>query len=171
MMRTMLLLPKEDDPTFFSKAVAYLAVFLLILLTGCVPVSQNGYHGAVVEVADGDTIRLANGEWIRYLGIDTPELHHPRKEIIPEYLAEEAKEFNERLVAGKAVRLEFDRERRDKYGRLLAYVYVDDTFVNARLIEEGYARIFIIPPNVKYADEFLKLEQKARKEKRGIWNK
>ncbi|MFH1868641.1 MAG: thermonuclease family protein, partial [Candidatus Omnitrophota bacterium] len=112
-----------------------------------------------------------NGDKVRYLGIDTPELHHPHKVIIPGYLAKEAQQFNEKLVSGKKVRLEFDSRKKDKYGRLLAYVYVGDVFVNARMIEEGYARLLIIPPNVKYADEFLKLQEKARSEKRGIWSK
>ena len=84
---------------------------------------------------------------------------------------EAAKAFNKKLVSGKIVRLEFDARRRDKYERLLAYVYVGDICVNKRMIEEGYAKILIIPPNEKYADEFLMLQRKARKEGKGIWAK
>lgn len=154
-----------------NKCQAHLCHFiyslLAIALVGCVPASQQGYSAAVARVIDGDTIKLVNGERVRYIGIDTPELHHPKKPV--EYLAKEAKEFNQKLVGGKVVRLEFDVEKRDKYGRLLAYVYVDDTFVNAKLLEEGYAQILTIPPNVKYADEFLNLQGKAREENRGLW--
>lgn len=145
----------------------YSCFILLVVLAGCEPASQKGYYAAVARVIDGDTIKLINGERVRYIGIDTPELHHPKKPV--EYLAKEAKDFNEKLVGGKVVRLEFDVEKRDNYGRLLAYVYVDDTFVNAELIEEGYAQLLTIPPNVKYADEFLRLQRKAREGNRGLW--
>lgn len=151
-------------PRFVKQLQIYI---LLIIFAGCAPASEQGYCAAVARVIDGDTIKLVNGERVRYIGIDTPELHHPKKLV--EYLAKEAKEFNQKLVGGKVVRLEFDVEKRDKYGRLLAYVYVGNTFVNARLLEEGYAQILTIPPNLKYADEFLKLQRKAREENRGLW--
>lgn len=154
---------------FPEKPLIYLCLLLLSVLAGCAPVSEEGYYAAVARVIDGDTIKLINGERVRYIGIDTPELHHPKKPV--EYMAEEAKEFNEKLVGGEVVRLEFDVERRDKYGRLLAYVYAGDTFVNARLLEEGYAQTLTIPPNVKYADEFLRLQRKAREENKGLWAK
>ncbi|MFA5005554.1 MAG: thermonuclease family protein, partial [Candidatus Omnitrophota bacterium] len=74
------------------------------------------------------------------------------------------------LVEGKKVKLEFDIERRDRYGRLLAYAYLEDgTFVNAEIIRQGYASLMTYPPNVKYADMFLKLYQEARVNKRGLW--
>lgn len=152
---------------FVKPLQIYSYFILLVIFTGCGPASQKGYYAAVDRVIDGDTIKLINGERVRYIGIDTPELHHPKKPV--EYLAKEAKDFNEKLVGAKVVRLEFDVEKRDKYGRLLAYVYVDDTFVNAKLIEEGYAQILTIPPNVKYADEFLRLQRKARDKNRGLW--
>lgn len=162
-------LSRTNMTPFLKQLQKYLYIFLLIILAGCTPVSGQGYYAAVARVIDGDTIKLSNGERVRYIGIDTPELHHPKKPV--EYLAKEAKEFNERLVGAKVVRLEFDVEKRDKYGRLLAYVYVGDTFVNAKIIEEGYAQILTIPPNVKYAEEFLRLQRKAREENRGLWAK
>jgi len=73
------------------------------------------------------------------------------------------------LVKGKEVSLEFDVQRRDKYNRLLAYVYIDDIFVNAWLVENGYAQVMTIPPNVRYAERFLELQQKARKVGKGLW--
>jgi micrococcal nuclease len=138
-------------------------------VAGCTPLGQQGHYYKVARVVDGDTIKLTNGEYVRYIGINTPELHHPKKPV--EYLAKEAKEFNEQLVSSKTVRLEFDVQQRDKFGRLLAYVYVDEIFVNAKLIEEGYAQILTIPPNVRYAEEFLSLQRKARESKKGLWAK
>lgn len=125
-------------------------------------------EAVVQRVVDGDTVVLTGGERIRYIGVDTPELHHPRKPV--QWYAREAMEFNRRLVEGKTVRLEFDVERHDKYGRLLAYVYLPDgTFVNAELVRQGYAHLLTIPPNVKYAELFLKCEREARQANRGLW--
>ena len=124
----------------------------------------------VERAVDGDTVVLSGGERVRYTGVDTPELHHPTKPV--QWYAREAKEFNRHLVEMKKVRLEFDVVRRDKYGRLLAYVYLPDgTFVNAELVHQGYARILTIPPNVKYADLFLKYEREAREAGRGLWSR
>ena len=125
----------------------------------------------VVEVYDGDTIRLANGMDVRYIGLDTPETHHPEKPV--EYFGVRASEFNEELVGDKKVKLEFDVERKDKYDRFLAYVYVkhDGEWinVNVKLLKEGYARLYTKPPNVKYSDYFLELEKEARNNCRGSW--
>lgn len=147
-----------------------LSLLALFLLMGAAPAVSPDRHAVVQRVIDGDTVVLATGERVRYIGVDTPELHHPKKPV--EAYAREAKEFNRRLVDGKAVRLEFDVERHDKYGRLLAYVYLEDgTFVNAELIRQGYAQILTIPPNVKYADLFLKLQRQAREAGRGLWGR
>jgi micrococcal nuclease len=118
---------------------------------------------------------------VRLIGIDTPEMHDSDKlrrdssrsqqdiATIKE-LGRRAYKFTQDLVEGKYVSLEFDVERYDKYNRLLAYVYLKDgTFVNAKIVEEGYASLMSIPPNVKYADLFLKLYQEARENKRGLW--
>ncbi len=106
------------------------AVFLAGTLTATNPVFQ------VTRVIDGDTILLANGERVRLIGVDTPELYHPFKPV--QYFAREASEFTREMVEGKQVRLEYDWQRRDRYGRLLAYVYLDDsTFLNAEIIRQG----------------------------------
>ncbi len=133
--------------------------------------SVSSEQWAVVQrVVDGDTVVLSTKERVRYIGIDTPELHHPRKPV--EAYGREAKEFNRRLVEGKKVRLEFDLERYDKYHRLLAYVFLENgTFVNAELLRQGYAQLLTIPPNVKYADLFVKFQKEAREAKRGLWGK
>jgi micrococcal nuclease len=154
---------------YFKKPALLFFSFILILnLSGCAYIPKDAYYARVVYIYDGDTVKLDNGERVRYLGIDTPEMNY--KNPPPEYFAEEAKRFNADLVHRKNIRLEFDSVKRDKYNRLLAYVYVDDIFVNAKLIEEGYAKVYIIPPNVKYADDFLELQRKAREAKKGIWN-
>ncbi len=135
----------------------------------------------VKRAVDGDTLVLATGERVRLIGIDTPEMHESSKlhrdsqktnqdikTIIK--LGTLAYEFTKKLVEGKRVNLEFDIEKQDKYNRLLAYVYLKDgTFVNAEIVRQGYASIMSIPPNVKYADLFLKLSQEARENKRGLW--
>jgi len=135
----------------------------------------------VSRVVDGDTLKLENGKYLRLLGIDTPEMHESAKlhrdalrsqqnEDAIKQLGRRSYEFTKQLVEGKRVRLEFDAERYDKYNRLLAYVFLDDgTFLNARIIEEGYASLMTYPPNVKYADEFLRLYRQARENKRGLW--
>jgi micrococcal nuclease len=121
----------------------------------------------VVAVLDGDTIIVSGGDKVRYAGLNTPETHHPDK--LPEYCGQEAFEANRRLVAGKTVRLEFDQRRRDKYGRLLAYVYVDSLFVNAELIRQGYAQVSTHKDNQRYHLEFGRLQQSAIAARRGMW--
>lgn len=145
-------------------------LFFLILALFYYTVSQRAPgEYVVVRVIDGDTIELSNGEKVRYIGINTPELHHPQKGV--EYFAREAYEANRRMVEGKRVRLEFDVQKRDRYGRLLAYVYVGDIMVNEWLVANGYAQAATYPPNVKYADRFVKLEAEARRLKIGLWGK
>ncbi|MDD4980277.1 MAG: thermonuclease family protein [Candidatus Omnitrophica bacterium] len=136
----------------------------------------------VKRVVDGDTIQLETGEKVRLIGIDTPEMHESNKLYKDSQRSGQdtaairesgrrAYEFTKKLVEGKRVSLEFDVEKYDKYQRLLAYVYLkgDGTFVNAEIISQGYASLMTIPPNVKYADSFLKLYQEARQNKRGLW--
>ena len=107
----------------------------------------------VDSVIDGDTFRLESGEKVRLMGIDAPETHHPRKPV--EYFGKEATEFAKKMLEGKLVRLELDVQERDQYGRLLAYVYLEDsTFVNAELVKQGYAQVATYPPNVKYLELF-----------------
>jgi len=135
----------------------------------------------VTRVIDGDTLKLANGQRVRLIGVDTPEVYESVKlyrdaqrsgqDIAAiKALGKRSSKFTRDLVQGKAGRLEFDVEKKDKYGRLLAYVYLEDgTFVNAEIVRQGYASLMTYPPNVKYADLFLKLYQEARENKRGLW--
>ena len=120
-----------------------------------------------MRVADGDTVRVridgGREERVRYIGIDTPEV------TSDECFAAEATAYNERLVAGRRVRLELDAEERDRYGRLLAYVYAGDRFVNAELLRNGYAQPLTVPPNVRFEDRFRRLAREARREGKGLW--
>ena len=123
----------------------------------------------VKHVIDGDTIIAASGEKVRYLGIDTPEI--TSEKMPAQFFSEESKKANKELVGGRTIRLELDEEKVDKHGRLLAYVYLKDgTFVNAKLIEDGNARAYFIPPNIKYYAKFKKTEIEAMKNRKGVWN-
>jgi micrococcal nuclease len=135
----------------------------------------------VLRVVDGDTLKLSGGERVRLIGIDTPEVFYSSKlsrdaknsgsdTATIQKMGKEASDFTKKLCSGKMVRLEYDVQRRDKYDRLLAYVYLEDgTFVNARIIEEGYAQVMTVVPNVKYAELFLRLQKDARDAHRGLW--
>lgn len=125
----------------------------------------------VVEVVDGDTIKVeiaGKTYTVRYIGIDTPETKHPNRSV--EWMGLEASEDNRRLVEGQTVYLEKDVSEVDRYGRLLRYVYLSNgLFVNAELLQRGYARVSTYPPDVRYQDLFLQLEREAREAGRGLW--
>src|SRR4051794_36498397 len=125
--------------------------------------------GTVTRVVDGDTIHVMTGgrdEAVRYIGVDTPESVKPGTPV--QCFAKAASAENERLVEGRRVRLVYDAERRDRYGRLLAYVYRGDTLINAELVRAGYARTLTIPPNVRFADRFAALARQAQEHRRGL---
>jgi endonuclease YncB( thermonuclease family) len=117
--------------------------------------------------APSQALIINGGGKVRYTGLNTPETHHPDK--LPEYCGQEAFEANRRLVAGKTVRLEFDERRRDRYGRLLAYVYVGNLFVNAELIRQGYAQVSTYKENRRYHEDFTRLQRSAIEARRGLW--
>lgn len=130
------------------------------------------HNYTVSRVVDGDTIELSNGERVRYIGIDTPEVREKAGSgwvYKPRPYAEEAKAFNRKLVEGKSVRLEFDVQKRDKYKRILAYVYAGEKMVNIEMVREGFAMIYTYPPNVRYSQRFLDAQRDARENKRGLW--
>ena len=147
-----------------------LAALLLAALLAAPGAAGPSFTATVVRVVDGDTIQVQIGdrtEKVRYIGMDTPETHHPRKGAQPG--GREATEVNRRLVDGKTVRLDLDVQERDRYGRLLAYVWVGRVMVNAELLRLGYAQVMTVPPNVAYHGEFLRLEREAREAGRGLW--
>ncbi|AUZ26536.1 endonuclease [Bacillus subtilis] len=126
------------------------------------------------RAVDGDTIKVSyngNVDTVRYLLIDTPETKKPHSCVQP--YGEDASKRNKELVNSGKLQLEFDKgDRRDKYGRLLAYVYVDGKSVEETLLQEGLARVaYVYEPNTKYIDQFKKDEQEAKSEKLSIWSK
>lgn len=128
--------------------------------------------GQVVRVVDGDTIHVQIGhrlEKVRYIGVNTPETRHPTRGA--EAGGAEATEVNRQLVAGRRVRLELDVQERDRYRRLLAYVWVGETMINAELIRRGYAQVMTVPPNVRHQALFLRLQREAREAGRGLWRR
>ncbi len=150
----------------------WLGLLLTLLLPTPVASQGDSTTVQVVRVIDGDTIQVCcvfgDREKVRYIGINTPETKHPTKGV--EHFGKEASEANRKLVDGKTVRLAFDVQQRDRYGRLLAYVYLEDgTFVNAWLVENGYAMVMTVPPNVRHQELFLRLQREAREAGRGLW--
>lgn len=137
-------------------------IILVFCLTLFSPACQQSPEvSLVIQVIDGDTIVIQGGREVRYIGIDAPEKG--------EFYYQESKQMNEKLVAGKKVRLEKDVSDTDKYGRLLRYVYFGDTFVNAEMVKQGCAWAKSYPPDVKYQVYLERVEREARKSKKGIW--
>ena len=116
----------------------------------------------VVRVIDGDTVELADGRRVRYLGIDTPEMG--------EDYSSEATARNRELVEGKIVELQPGKRDQDEYGRFLRYVYVDGVFVNAEMVAQGYARAYIFDPDERYSQILVQLEQYSKMRGRGLWS-
>jgi micrococcal nuclease len=154
------------------RLLAVVALALVAALGGSALLRGGGGDPGVAVVArvvDGDTIVLRGGERVRYIGMDTPESVKPGTPV--QCYAKAAGRENRRLVAGRRVRLRYDVEHRDRYGRTLAYVYraPDGLFVNAELVRRGYARVLTIPPNVEHASLFRRLAARARAADRGLW--
>lgn len=138
--------------------------------SGIGPAQGEQARAQVERVVDGDTIEVeldGRSEDVRYIGVDTPETVMPGTPV--QCFGKEASEFNHELVEGETVRLLFDRELRDVYDRLLAYVYVGSTFVNAELISGGYARTLEIEPNTAEAGLLARLQSEASAGGRGLW--
>jgi micrococcal nuclease len=130
------------------------------------PAPGKGWR-TVIRVVDGDTLQLDGGERVRLIGVDTPETVHPNKPV--GYFGKEASAFTKRMAEGKRARLEFDVERTDRFGRTLAYVYLEDgTFLNAEIIREGYGHAETRFP-FRYLEQFRAHEREAREQRRGLW--
>jgi micrococcal nuclease len=160
---------KLHHPVKYLSSKSLIAVVLLIGIGIGLGVGYGLWHSDnsvyeqafVTSVIDGDTVELADGRHVRYLGIDTPESG--------EYYAEEATARNKDLVEGKTVELQRGKRDQDEYGRLLRYVYVDGIFVNAELVAEGYATAYIFDPDDRYSQILVQLEQYAKMRERGLW--
>jgi endonuclease YncB( thermonuclease family) len=127
--------------------------------------TQSGY--LVTKAIDGDTIEIEGGERVRLIGVDTPETVDPRRPV--GCFGKEASNVTKSLVEGKKVKMESDITDRDKYGRLLRYVWVNNIFINEYLVREGFANSSSYPPDVKYQGLFDAAEIEARENKRGLW--
>jgi micrococcal nuclease len=168
----------------WTRALPWLLVCALLVAIGAGALDRRGGGGGaepapgtrldaiVTRVVDGDTVKVrvrGRLETVRYIGMDTPETVKPHTPV--QCYGKAASAFNARLVRARTVRLVFDAERRDRYGRLLAYVYrePDGLFVNAELVRRGYAQPLTIPPNVAHSSEFRRLARTARSGGRGLW--
>lgn len=123
----------------------------------------------VTFILDGDTIELADKRRVRYIGIDSPEILDKEKK--PQCFATESAKINKELVLGQEIAMEKDISEKDKYGRLLRYVYVEDILINDFLVNQGYAKVDTVPPDVKYSSDFQISENEAKEGKRGMWGK
>lgn len=150
---------------------------LFIFLTACStissePVKDNTIPATVERVVDGDTLKVQvenREETIRLLLVDTPETKHPTKPVQP--FGPDASQFAKDTLEGKEIGIEIDVSERDKYGRLLAYVWIGDSMFNEMLLEEGLARVaYIYQPNVKYVDHFQSIQREAQEKGIGIWS-
>jgi micrococcal nuclease len=131
----------------------------------------NTIPAYVYETIDGDTVKVKinnREETIRMILVDTPETKHPSKPEQP--FGKEASDFTKQILLNKNVDIELGIQERDKYGRLLAYIYIEGKMFNKMLIEKGLARVAVYPPNTKYLDEFKKVEKKAKEQGIGIWS-
>jgi micrococcal nuclease len=129
-------------------------------------INQRGLAEEASRVIGGDTLALETGEDVRLIGVDTPETKHPKKPV--QRFGKEATAFTKRRVEGKEVRLGYDQQRKDKYDRALAYVYLaDGTFLNAEIICQGYGFAYTRFP-FQYLEESRRLEREARESRRGL---
>ena len=158
-----------------NKQIKSLLIILLALIISYFypsNLNQTNKKILVSRVIDGDTIELNTGEKLRYIGIDTPEISFGKN---PECYAIKAKEFNQKLVDKKEVKIEKDISDKDKYGRLLRYVYFNNEstssaiFINEYLVRQGYAIVSTYPPDVKYIEDLLLAQKDARENNRGLW--
>ncbi len=168
-------------PSLGTLALLAIGIALLLATGGSddeEPAGRGGGGGGELEratarvtsVTDGDTIRVrlaGADESVRYIGIDTPESAIPGER--PECFGKAAARFNRQLVAGRRVTLVLGAEHRDRYGRLLAYVYTGERFVNAAIVRAGFGRTLEIAPNTDFADRFARLQQVAANAGRGLW--
>ena len=146
-----------------------ICIFLFSILTVLFLLSASNAQDLVKvkEVTDGDTLLLTNGEYVCLIGLNTPETKHPQKPV--ERFVKEAYLFTKQMVEGKEVRLEYDQTRKDRHGRILAYVYLlDGTFFNAEIIKQGYGFAYTKYP-FKYMEEFRQYEREAKEKRRGLW--
>ncbi|RLC01137.1 MAG: hypothetical protein DRH90_16860 [Deltaproteobacteria bacterium] len=145
----------------------YVFVVLNVLFFPAFLIAQDAV--SVKYIIDGDTVILKNGEKVRYIGIDAPEIDHENNRAEPYGYA--ARSFNKKLIDSKKIHIEYDREKRDHYGRLLGYVFLqDNSFVNLQLVRSGLAFYLYKPPNLKYEERFMQAQRDAMSQRKGVWH-
>jgi len=154
----------------FKRNIVKFLILIIFLAISTFTFPQDLFR--VQRVVDGDTIVLDNGLKVRLIGVDTPETKHPNKPV--EYYGKEASAFTKRMCEGKRVRLEYDWEKTDRYGRILAYVFVieggTELFLNAEIIKQGYGHAYLkYPFNDEYMKSFREYEMQAREKGLGLW--
>lgn len=149
-----------------SRLLAVLSLLVAALLVAGLAHWREARAVLVVEVIDGDTLRLGTGELVRLIGVDAPEQEGPYTRAEP--FGEAATAFARGLAEDRRVRLEIGPERRDAYGRTLAYVHAGEVDVNAELIRRGFARAYRRFPH-RRLEEFIRLEAEARAARLGLW--
>ncbi|MEW9697842.1 thermonuclease family protein [Paenibacillus sp. SI8] len=154
--------------------IIVLSLFMMFSITaGCAskPTSSTGRERVTVErIVDGDTFEATlkgKKEKVRLIGVDTPETKKPNTPVM--FYGKEASAYTKKRLEKQTVELEYDVEKKDRYDRILAYVWIGDELLNRTLIQEGYARMATFPPNVKYVDAFKKDQEEARNKKKGLW--
>lgn len=149
-----------------------MTIFILITIIALFHSLNLPSTGWVAEVIDGDTIMLKDGRLLRYLGVNTPEIREKDGEVwVPKMSpwGEKAYLYNKKMTEGKKIRIEYDKKKRDRYGRLLGYVFVKDGLLNSILLRKGLAVIDLRAPNFKYLDLLAKSFQEGIKKRKGIW--
>ena len=151
-----------------------LFIIFFILFSLKINAQVSGKFYSIKRISDGDTVVIQDESdkqyKIRFIGIDAPESRNVCKRKQVQVFGSEAKNHLKKLLFNKKIRLEFDVQKIDRYGRTLAYVYLENgLFLNQYLLAKGYARIATFPPNIKYVDVFRKSEEKARRNKIGMW--
>jgi micrococcal nuclease len=156
---------KTSNPKQF-----HLIVLVLSFLFATTEKSGASEWCTVRWVSDGDTIVLTDGRRVRYIGINAPEIDHEDQKAQP--FGYKSRIFNKQLVSRRKIRLEFDKGRHDRYGRWLAYIFLSDgSFLNARLLQAGYAYYLFRKPNLKYDTILLKAQREAMRSKKGLWHR
>lgn len=156
-----------------------LNLVMILFLSGCVSapsatgqleIPKDAKEALVERVVDGDTIVIEQGEKVRMIGINTPESVDPRRPV--EFYGKEASRYTKELLEGKKVFLQWGTTPKDRYGRWLAWVWLPDgTFVNGKLVAQGYAQVYTFKDNPEHAEYLLELQKQAREKKLGLWGK
>lgn len=154
---------------YYNIIVLTLITLIVVFIAGKI-ITGNSYYkfkAKVIEVIDGDTVKIETGETIRLLGIDAPETNHP--DLPEQKFGKEAKKYLSDRILNKICFFEYDKNNKyDVYNRILAFVYLDGNLINAEMIKNGYAYVYLKSKNKK-TNEFLMLEDVARKQKKGLW--